>query len=272
MFFVLLLSCSRSVSPPVVPETWALNEVSEGQGLSGLGRAPDGGLWAVSERIGEIVRLDTEGRIELVGVPEGSETEALTWLGADRIALGTESSDAERLSDTVLIARVEDSRAVVSEQFELPFSVLGVAPESNRGLEALCVDDGRLVAVSELIVLDAGARWSPFAIRAVEGGPWTAGRLRLTTETGKTAGLDCEGGQAWSIERHYGVARVLRWTIPAKGGDVVPEIAVAVDELVTGTLPNLEGLAVSAGKIELVTDNDHGGKTGPSWLFEIPRE
>jgi hypothetical protein len=94
----------------------------------------------------------------------------------------------------------------------------------------------------------------------------------MTTETGKAAGLDCRGVHAWTIERHYGVARILHWKVPDDGGDVVPGVAVAVDELVQGTLPNVEGLAVSEKKIWLVTDNDHGGNTGPSWLFEIPRE
>ncbi len=271
MLIALLLSCSKP-SPPLPPVTWSLDQISVGQGLSGLGRDPGGGLWAVSERLGELVRLDAKGRIALEGVPEGQETEALTWLSADRIALGTESHDDARLSDPVHVARLTGGKAVVEETLELPFAVLGVTPEANRGLEALCVDGGRLLAISELIIEADGARWAPFATRALRGTEWTPGRLRLSTETGKISGVDCSDGKAWAIERHYGVARILNWEIPAAGGDVLPVVAVPVDELVGGTLPNFEGIAVSAELIQVITDNDYRGKTGPSWLFGIPRD
>jgi hypothetical protein len=268
MILMAALACSQPSSPPAVPAGWTLDAV-EGRGLSGLSMRPDGTLWAVSERSGSMRRVGGDGQLALVGVPAGLEPEALAWIDEDRFVLGTESDDAGRSVDVVLFGRVEGGQAVVVDQWSLELAKLGVAPVGNKGLEAACVSDGTLVVVTELVDERAG-RWAPYASRALEGGAWTTGRLKLSTSTGKVAGLACTADRAWAIERHYGVAHVLDWALPATG-DVIGRVVLDIDAAVTGDLPNLEGIVRRRdGGLWLISDNDHGGVTGPSLRFGVP--
>ena len=104
-------------------------------------------------------------------------------------------------------------------------------------------------------------------------------RVHLTTRTGKISALACvpARGRAGAIdvlavERHFEVARLLRFTVPPGRGDSAPkpvlEPVVAVD---LGPLlvhqENFEGLVWDGGRdFALVVDNDWTHVTGPNLL------
>lgn len=271
----LLLStgCRPAAAPPRARAVERIPLDLEGVGgLSGLAFDPAGGLWAVPERDRRLVRI--EGRrtrtIPLEGVPEGTDTESLAWLGPGRIALGTETQEEGRSADRILIAEVGDTARVV-DAIELPYALLGIPAETNRGIEGLCVAGGSLVAALETVDDSGGVRRAVIASRPTSGGDWVVRRVRLTSETGKLSGLECRARsgaiQVLAVERHYEVMRIVTFTL---GRDEVARVWMDL----AGALhddPNLEGITARDGEVLLVTDNDAGGRSGPSELIRVHR-
>ncbi|MBX3269318.1 MAG: esterase-like activity of phytase family protein [Sandaracinaceae bacterium] len=261
--------------PPAGPRPRALSRqtiASAVDGLSGLAIDGRGVPIAVAERGTALVALEASPRtIALEGVPSGLDTESIAWLGGARFALGTESMDTRRDGDPIFVVEVEGARARVVDRIELPYAVLGVTAEENRGIEGLCFVPGPdvLVAAMENVVVERGARHAPLGVRR-GGGAWARALVALSSETGKLSALSCRANDAaievFAIERHYGVMRVLSFELPSTpDARVTPRVALDLAGLLDGD-PNLEGLALEGETLLLVTDNHHGRRTGPSEL------
>lgn len=255
-------------------------------GLSGLTRDADGSLWAIAERDRRILHLGPPALIAslpLDGVPEDLDTEALADLGGGRVAIGTESSDASREVDWVLLARRDGDRVRVEDRIALPYAALDAAVDDNDGIEGLCAHDGELLAAVEHVQEEDGERHAALARR--RGDEWEGFRLRLTTDIGKLSALACrtEGGVpvAYAVERGLGprtlvgerrwVTRILRFALPTEpAGLLTPQVVLDLSERMPER-PNVEGLAVDDEAMWLIVDNHYGRVTGPNLLFRIPR-
>ncbi|MCZ7685990.1 MAG: esterase-like activity of phytase family protein [Sandaracinaceae bacterium] len=272
VWLLLASACGRRPLPDGV-ERVPLR--TDADGLSGLAVHADGTLWAIAESAGPLVRIDgARGvTVPLEGVPEGLDTESIAWLDRERVAIGTESMDAARDGDVILVARVEGERARVIDRVRLPYSLLGASGEENHGVEALCAAGGRLFAVLENVRVVEGRRRAPLAVYDLGAQRWEAREVALTSETGKIAGLACRarGGviEAHAIERHFGVARVVRFAIdPSSRGVLSPAVVRDLDGLLDGD-PNPRGIEHDEDALVLVIDNHYGRRTGPNELVRV---
>ena len=251
-------------------------------GLSGLAWLPDGRLLAVSERAGQVVLLDPTGvsapEVRPVsGVPDGLDLEAVAHLGGDRVALGTESHDPGRSVDVVLLGTIGPGGVAVSQAIDLAWAPFGIRPSPNRGVEAVCMAGGTLVAVAEEVGSASGRRFAPVWLRDLSGGPVQTARLLLSSEEGKVSGLSCRPGPdhevvLTAIERHYATRRLVSWVLPIDGTEpVAPERVLDLQGAMGERSLNPEGLALDpAGGAWIVSDNDHGGVSGPAMLVHLP--
>ncbi|HUS64366.1 MAG TPA: esterase-like activity of phytase family protein [Kofleriaceae bacterium] len=252
-------------------------------GLSDITRDGQGRLWAVAERSRSILRVDRPGArpvlLPIEGVPDGIDIEGLAWLEGERFALATESNAGLRGSDGLYLAAVADDILRVESQRDLSYDLWKLQAVGNQGVEGLCRAGGELVLAIESVIASGADRFAPIAVNDVATGAWTAHRVRLTTRTGKISALACVPvpGRAGAIdvlavERHFEVARLLRFTVPPGRGDRAPthvlEPVVAVDlgPLLTHQ-ENFEGLVWQGGRdFALVVDNDWTQVTGPNLL------
>ena len=248
-------------------------------GLSGLGADPEGRLWTVPERTRVVLPLRVEGTrvvadgkpVPLRDVPAGADTESLAWLSSETLAMGTETR-ARRDGDAVLLVRREEDAFRVFDRIELPYAFWGLTPEPNRGIEGLCAAGNRLVAGLEVSARRDGERDAPLAIFDLETKTWSFGWLRLTSERGKISALTCrvqDGDgtliEVRAIERHFGVSRLLAFTLPSSMPEtpIEPKVVRSLLEKGDGA-PNYEGLAwLPDGRLVLVADNHFGRVSGP---------
>ncbi|HEY8429378.1 MAG TPA: hypothetical protein VIL20_13425 [Sandaracinaceae bacterium] len=275
-----LLACAlhacqaTSARPPEGIERVVLHV--DADGLSGLARDGDGALWAIAESAGPLVRIEGARGIPvpLDGVPAGLDTESLAWLGEDRFAIGTESMHSGRPGDLILIARLEGARARVVDRVTLDYAELGIEAEENHGIEALCAAGGRLFAVTESVRTVGGSRRASLAIYSLAEGRWEGTReIVLGSETGKIAGLACRTRgavvEAHAVERHFGVARILRFELAPGARDLVrPSVVRNLDGRLDGD-PNLEGIEHDARGLVLIVDNHYRVRTGPNELVYV---
>lgn len=250
-------------------------------GLSGLTWLPEGRLLAVSERAAKVVLLDPARRRPaevrpVEGVPEGLDLESITSLGGDRVALGTESQDARRRSDLVLLGTLGPDGVRVDQAMELAWAPFGIQPEANHGLEAVCAAGGTLVAIGEEVGSADGRRYAPVWLRALSGGPVRTARLLLSSDEGKPSGVSCRIGpdralQLTAVERHFSTIRLVEWTIPEAGAEPrAPTSVLDLAPALGADPPNPEGVALDpAGGVWLVSDNDYGGVSGPGKLVRV---
>ncbi len=269
---------------PVSVPAEALHDQTLGElpaGLSGLTRLAEGGLLAVPERTREAVLFAPGGErvlgtVPITGAPEGLDLESVAWMGGDRVALGTESRAAGRVTDLVLLGRLSDDALALDGVIELSWAPFGMRAGSNHGIEGVCAADGTLVAVGEEVGNDQGRRFAPAWIRARQGGVVHTARLLLSSEKGKASGaacrIDAEGRiELHVLERHFDTVRVATYRPSREGGVFEP---VAVRDLAAALgddPPNPEGLAwdPGTGTLWIVTDNDYGGVTGPAHLLRL---
>lgn len=250
-------------------------------GLSGLTRDEHGALWVAGEDADAVLRIDPETfgvtRYPVVGAPEGTDLEAMTWVDGTRFVIGTETQDKGRTRDVVLDGRLEGERFKVGPIGHLEYAHWGLTAPDNHGMEGICHVDGILVVATELIEEARDRRWAPLATFDPKIQTWTAHRVALTSKTGKLAALDCrkvDGAiEALAVERHYGESRLLRFRVPqgTEGQWIEPTVVADVSKLVS-PLPNFEGLAwLADGSAVLVADNQYkGAALGPSRLYFIP--
>ena len=111
-------------------------------GVSDLTIDDRGHLWAMPERDRVVVEIElgvtaTSTPHPLDGVPDGLDTEALTWLGGTQFAIGTEGAAAPTAS--VRFAELRpDGRVVITRTRELTSAELGVELTTNHGVEGIC--------------------------------------------------------------------------------------------------------------------------------------
>ncbi|MGD8608372.1 MAG: esterase-like activity of phytase family protein [Myxococcales bacterium] len=250
-------------------------------GLSGLTRDEHGALWAPGERGRAVVRIDPDTfgvtRYAVQGAPEGTDLEAMAWIDGVDFILGTETQERGRLRDVILDGRLAQERFAVAPIGNLEYARWHMTAPDNHGIEGVCSAGGALVFATELVETKQDRRWAPLGVFDPAVQAWTAHRVALTTKTGKLSGLDCrmvEGTiQALAIERHFGVSRLLRFSVVRgpESQSIEPVVAADLAELIT-PLPNFEGLTwLPDGSAVLVTDNRYRGRVeGPSQLFFIP--
>jgi Esterase-like activity of phytase len=273
----------RPTSPPrlVATERIAI-DVPRVTGLSDLTADGAGRLWSVAERTRAVVRMRADGSaphvLALEGVPDGLDVEGLAWLEGDRFALATEADDPRRTSDLLLFARVRDggTRMRVERTVSLDYGLWPMHPRGNQGMEGLCRAGRRLVASIESVVTSGARRLAPIAVHDVDGGHWTPYYVVLTTGTGKLSALSCRprGGaiDVLAIERHFEVARLIRFELPAPpSAGRPPSPPELVPVLVADLAPllrrreNFEGLLWDGERtITVVADNDWATVTGPN--------
>jgi hypothetical protein len=273
---LIFCACAAAKPQSRTPEITAVS-FDEPLGLSDLALAPDKTLWSVAEDARVLVRLDPSARqvrsFPLENVPKGLDLEALAWLDADTVVIGTEGDEPGRKSDLLLIAKRSNDRFVVTTEHKFSYKPWKLEAPKNKGVEALCTVEGFFLAGSEL--RDKGT--APLALYTTDGNVQSTAALHLTSKDGKLSALACQRqGDAiefYAIERHFGVSLLLHAYLPLVGGDVVPNLVLDLGQQIEN-IPNLEGLAWQGDKLWLISDNQYGTRQGPTWLFSLtkPRE
>lgn len=257
-------------------------------GLSDLSRAANGWLWTAPERQRRLIALDETAKVRrnlpLLGVPDGLDTEALTFLDANELLLGTESQQAGRRHDLLLQARLKADHAVVYGTITLPYHLWSLRAGDNHGIEGLCSAAGLVLASSEHVGIRDGRRFAPLGIyvaspgiRGAPRGRWHAAKLWLSSDTGRISALACRatgpaggrpddgsptgtGIEVLAIERHFGVSRLLRVVIDRQRlpTDLHPQVIADLAKLLPHN-PNLEGVTwTSNGDLALIVDGSWG--------------
>ena len=298
---VLLLcpaaACSRAPAPLCaikvgveLPPGFALLQSRQSalRGASGLTVDGSGTLWTVPEDERKLLALSVTGSelglqkrpVPLDGIDTAFETESVVAIGPRRFAIGTERR-GERDVDAIFLVEVRERRAVVTRRIDLEYTAWGIRAEDNMGIEGLCHAGGRLVAALEPVIETGGQRYAPIGVLDPEGGRRRALRLRLTTDSGKLSGLSCAAGpggavRVTAIERHYGVARLLAFSIPpapasfqaSKPETLSPSLLLDLGELLH-PLPNFEGIARRGDDLFVISDNQQRVTTGPVYLVRF---
>lgn len=257
-------------------------------GLSDLTTDARGHFWSMPERDRVLLRLHLEGPqpgvdappISVTGIPDALDTESVTWLSENKFAVGTESQAPHRKSDDVLLVTVQGDSAVVTNRIAMPYELWGMTGARNQGIEGLCYAGGHLIAASETVgLMHDGHRFAPIGRYDSSKNSWMPFSLLLTSETGKISALACRQDPAdnrmtvLAIERHFGVAKILRFSLPTtgEGGVITPEVLVDFARVIEG-LPNYEGVGWSLqGDIYMLTDNHMGIEMGPTEGVVIPK-
>ena len=256
-------------------------------GLSGLTLAPDGTFWAVPERQPTLVPLSFDKQtlrpqgkeIKISTDLNGQDMESVAWLDNQLLAIGLEGPEQNRKSDKILVFRLGES-ATIETTLTLPWSLWDIKAPKNKGIEALCYDQGWLLAGGEPVIEIKDRRAAPLALMPLKTptdnqplttGEWSPYLLWLSTGTGKISAFDCkleESGKIlkiWAIERHYEVARILYFTITLGSDNTEPIKPVVIADLNRDkkSLPNMEGLVVlSDNNFVIISDNQASGIQG----------
>lgn len=250
-------------------------------GLSDLSRDEDGRTWAVAERKRVALRVDRPGAapvvVPLSGIPEELDVEGIAWIDRERVALATESDKGARTGDAVFIARLGPAGIEVVERRDLDYKIWPLDPIGNQGLEGVCRAGGALVVAVETVFANPDERFAPVAVHELATNRWWPFLVRLTTRTGKISALACTERRdrsldVMAIERHFEVARLIRFRIPPDRPSGKPPVleTVVVAELAPAMIhsENFEGLLWDGARaISLVVDNDWTSITGPNLLI-----
>ncbi len=287
------IACQRSESSAAVAVPQAKNHATlarrltlalgDSVGVSGSATANDGTLYAVAERQRFLLALKlTDGTpglgaqpLPIDGVPEGADTESMTWIRPGLFAFGTETQEDGRADDVVLLASVGPDRVSVTDRLVVHYADFGLTPYGNQGLEGLCSVDETLLVAAETPISTRTGRYAALFRTSLSERRWYMARLHLSTSTGKISALDCrrdgEQMQVVAIERHYGTAKLLMFRMPVLGPltDLEPRVVADLDAIVAG-VPNMEGVTFAgAGQVVVLVDNDNGGITGPNEALVI---
>ena len=281
-----LVACSKRDDPSAVavPPT-PFEEIGTDlpPGTSDLSLDDNGHIWSIAERdrvVAEIV-LDTDAKTAKLtlhpmdNVPDGVDTEALSWLGGGKFAIGTEGQ--EQPTASVMFGELgSDGHIVVHRGVELTNAILGITLIKNHGVEAVCGrGDDLLVAIESWGTFPDKTRWAPL-VRIHAGAVTGVQKLKLTTATGKISAMTCKLApdgtfDAIAIERHYGVSRILTFSVPLGQDSITPQVAVDLWPVVRDRYHaklNLEGIVkLPDGRWVLVNDNQGATVDGPTKLF-----
>lgn len=243
-------------------------------GMSDLTIDDRGILWAIAERDRTVLEIDVTKQPPLVtthplqGIADGVDTEAIAWLGNGAFAIGTEGANAP--SASVVSAELRGTAIVATATRDLSSGQLGVLLTSNHGIEALCGRGGELLAVAETVGKDVDKRWAPLV--RIRGDEVTLTKLWLTTTTGKISAITCTladdgAAKVTAIERHFGVARLLSFTLDRSSKEVTPTVDLDLHPVLHNAF-NLEGITkLPDGRIVTINDNQSSKVSGPTQLF-----
>jgi hypothetical protein len=214
-------------------------------GLSDLTIDDSGELWAIPERDRHVVRIvdNTPTTFALEGVAPGLDTEALAWLGDNHFVVGLEG--AHDATAAIAYATFDGTKLVVDKPRLFAPQDLGVTPTINHGIEALCGHGDDVLAATEIVHQEPdGTRWA--ALIRIHGADTKYGKVRLTSTKGKLSALSCmfaaDGTvEAFAIERHYGVARIVEFHVGADL-DATAKLMLDLQPVLHDGL-NLEGIA-----------------------------
>ncbi|HET9988166.1 MAG TPA: esterase-like activity of phytase family protein [Kofleriaceae bacterium] len=252
-------------------------------GMSDLSLDDRGHLWAIAERERTVVdiELDTQHgtakatRHPLDDVPDGVDTEALSWLGGGKFAVGTEGQ-AEATATVMFGELGSDGHIALHPGIHLTDAILGITLVKNHGVEALCGrGDDLLVAIESWGTFPDNSRWAPL-VRIHAGALVGVQKLKLTSATGKISAMTCTFApdgtvDAIAIERHYSVSRILTFSVPLGKDTITPEVALDLWPIVRDRYHaklNLEGIVKLAdGRWVMINDNQGARVDGPTKLF-----
>ena len=144
--------------------------------------------------------------------------------------------------------------------------------KANHGIEALCGRDGELLAAIESVGKDpiSFKRFAPLV--RLRGDAVHAAKLWLTSETGKISAMACtiadDGtAQVLALERHFGVARILKFTIGRTDVEITPTVELDLHPIIHDDY-NLEGIVrLLDGRLVMINDNQGRQASGPTELF-----
>lgn len=253
-------------------------------GISALARDDRGRLWMAAEHDRFLLWLVPGGspkRIRLEGVGAEVDVESLAYLGRGRFAIGTEPIGAPSGTETdqagiVLFAVLdpEAHRVMVTGRLEIDPAMWGLRMRANKGIEGLCRAGRFLVAGIETVAVEGNRRYAPIAVYDLQSGNFRAHRLQLESTTGTLSGLACrwqeESLRAIAIERHFGVTRLLAFSIPDRSGDIAAPYRIDLDDLAREASLNFEGIEIVGDSIVLAVDNEYRTITGPNELVYVP--
>jgi len=221
-----------------------------------------------------------EKPIEIDGVDRTLDIESIAAVTNTEFVVGTEGPGS-RTTDRLFWLKLQAGRARVVKTIRVDYGLWKTEGAHNQGIEGLCYTKNYLVIAAESAFVDRGRRYAPIALYSITAKRWTPVRLALTTKSGKISALDCRMTQdntlsVLAIERHYGVARVLSFTLPTNRhptkADQPPTLFPRVERDLAqfvDPLPNFEGIARCAEDFFLVTDNNHSGIIGPTLLLNF---
>ncbi len=280
---IVVLAASACGRHPAVRETVrrdfeVVSLSASPPGLSDLTVGPHQALWTIAERDRVLVEIKLGKHtaktrtVPIDGVPAGIDTEGLAWLGGDRFAISYEGKYAPTAG--ILWIQLHGGRATVTGGRTLTSEELGVTLTPNHGAEALCgTANDLLVGIETWAILPEGGRYAPIA--RLRGDTTSIVKFRLTSERGKISALTCTidaagAAHGLAIERHFGVSRVLAFTIPRDATEVTPTILLDLSVAIHDTL-NLEGIAeLHDGRIVIVNDNQSTVIEAPNELLVFP--
>ena len=275
-WLLLLAACSHEHErppPPLHTALWDAVVLATPPGMSDLTLDDHGHLWAIPERDRVVVEMQPDGsqlvRHPLDGVPAGLDTEAITYLGDGKFAIGFEGQQTAAAGIYFATLDPQRDRVVASTPRELTSAELGVDLVVNHGVEGICGHGDDVIAAIETVGND-GSRWAPLV--RLRGGLLTVAKFRLTSDVGKLAALACTFApdgtvDLRAIERHYSVSRILRATVPLGATEVVPTIDLDLNPVLHDSL-NVEGLVVMLdGHYEAINDNQGSKVSGPTELL-----
>jgi hypothetical protein len=281
LFAVLVLAaCSKHHEPGTIDREKARGLFEEllldaPPGMSDLSIDDRGMLWSVAERERKVLEIEL-GKpphvYPLEGVPGAVDTEAIAWLGGKQFAIGTEGTNEP--SAAILFAELRDGRMLVTRMRSITHAELGVTLTKNHGIEALCGHDDELLAASETVGhLPDGTRYAP--IVRLRGDQLSLTKLRLTSDRGKISALACafdaDGtADVIAIERHYGVARILRFKLARDTAETTATVDLDLHPVLRDAL-NLEGIVrMPDGRVVVINDNQGKSPRGPTQLLVFP--
>ena len=258
-------------------------DVADVGGFSDLTADESGRLWTVAERDPVLLAIkpaENEGeyviseRVSLSGVSRTVDAESLAYLGADTWAIGTEGRERGRHDDLIYIAKRSDDAVRVVDTINFPYDLWSMTADRNKGIEALCYVDGELWVSNENVVISADkeSRLAPLGRLPLAARAWQRYWLRLTSRAGKISAMTCNNSAdgRWleliAVERHYGIARIVRGCVDRtlSSGEIELEPVVDLAAYLL-PLPNLEGIVVLPDqRYVLISDNQMFNIQGPT--------
>ena len=275
---LLVCACTAKQLPPYAIYDF---ENALADGLSGLTTDSNMDLWTIQERRQHLLQIQggapftAKASFPIQGIPKDVDLEAITALGNNQFALGSELDTDERILDSIYLIEVDENVAHVKSTISIPYSHWQIQPKANHGIEALCYAQNKLLVGIESVLEEKGQRYAPLLLYALAEKKAAPLKLKLTTSQGKLSALACRHEETsksilvFALERHFGIGRLLKFRIDSSlqlsEPELVYDFAPEMSEL-----PNLEGISFGQdGQIHLISDNNFGGISGPTKIITL---